>query len=578
MLKPSFALSILFLPFGFHSIQAQGQPQRTETSAGTATVSGRVTLKGEPARGITVLLLEQRANANNSPRDKTDENGRFRFTGMAAGRYSISAMAPGYFSPGASAMDRGGQALNVAEGENIDNISLELRGGGVIAGTVTDSRGRPAVEEMVKLSKLSKDGKPQGSQFYTMNFEMYRTDDRGAYRIFGVPEGRYLVSVGLNQMEREIGVTSYRVFYPRAYYPGVDSETEAKVVEVSEGSEATDVDIKLPEPKQTCEISGQVVDADTGQPVAGVEVVIGSLTPDGKPSGSWTGNGTQSGANGEYRLTGSFPGRYALFVRPDASSAPTARGARNEAAADGFISEPVILNVEDDVAGVQIKVRQGASISGVAVIEGTNDPKILSKLSQVNLYTSVMVGNRNSFTMASGGRGRINSDGGFRVRGLQAGKVFFSVSVSPNAHSLVLARIEHNGTTMREGIEIEAGQHLNGVRLVLAYGTLKLRGELKIVGGAAPDGLRFRVSAQRVDQTPQGQNADVDARGQFLFENLLPGEYEVRAFPSSNPTSGRLDPQIFRLILSLKERVVVTGDNTQPVVLVLDLNRKEGNR
>jgi hypothetical protein len=132
---------------------------------------------------------------------------------------------------------------------------------------------------------------------------------------------------------------------------------------------------------------------------------------------------------------------------------------------------------------------------------------------------------------------------------------------------------------MRDGIEIEAGQHLTGVRLVLAYGTFKLRGELKIVGGAAPDGLRFRVNASRVDQPAQGPSpADVDARGQFLFENLLPGEYEVRAFPSSNPTSGGLDPQIMRLIFLLRERVVVTGDNTQPVVLVLDLSRKEGNR
>jgi hypothetical protein len=135
---------------------------------------------------------------------------------------------------------------------------------------------------------------------------------------------------------------------------------------------------------------------------------------------------------------------------------------------------------------------------------------------------------------------------------------------------------------MRDGIEIEAGQHLTGVRLVLAYGTLKLRGELKIVGGAAPDGLRFRVNARRVDQPAQGQDADVDARGQFLFENLLPGEYEVRAFPSSNPTSWQLDPQIMpqimRLIFSQNERVVVTGDNIQPVVLVLDLSRKEGNR
>src|SRR5215475_13323240 len=306
MPKSWFTLGILVSLFSL-CLEVSIGAQSRETKPETATISGLVTLKGEPARGITVLLQEQRANANNTPRAKTDENGRFRFTGVAAGRYSISAIAPGYFSPGDSELGRVGQALNVAEGEKIENISLELRRGGVIAGSITDSQGRPAVEEMVNLSKLSTDGKPQNYRFYTLYSEMYRTDDRGAYRIFGVPEGRYLVSVGQEQRAGSVGITSYRVFYPRAYYPGVDSETEAKVVEVSEGSEAIDVNIKLPEPKQTCEISGQVVDADTGQPVAGIQVVIGSLTPDGRLSGGWTGNGAPSGANGEFRLTGVFP-------------------------------------------------------------------------------------------------------------------------------------------------------------------------------------------------------------------------------------------------------------------------------
>ena len=47
MSKLSFTLSILVLHCAFHSIQAQPG----ETKTGTATISGRVTLKGEPARG-----------------------------------------------------------------------------------------------------------------------------------------------------------------------------------------------------------------------------------------------------------------------------------------------------------------------------------------------------------------------------------------------------------------------------------------------------------------------------------------------------------------------------------------------
>jgi len=142
-------------------------------------------------------------------------------------------------------MGRGGQTLNVAEGEKIENINIDIKRGGVIAGSVTDSQGRPVIEERVNLNKLDKDGKPQNNWFYNPSLEMYLTDDRGAYRIFGLPEGRYLVSVGQEQRPGSVGITSNRVFYPRAYHPGVSDESKAKVIEVSEGSEATDRDLFL---------------------------------------------------------------------------------------------------------------------------------------------------------------------------------------------------------------------------------------------------------------------------------------------------------------------------------------------
>ena len=55
MRKLGIALSILILPFAFHSIQAQ----TAEVKTGTATVSGRVTLKSEPARGVVVHLQSE---------------------------------------------------------------------------------------------------------------------------------------------------------------------------------------------------------------------------------------------------------------------------------------------------------------------------------------------------------------------------------------------------------------------------------------------------------------------------------------------------------------------------------------
>jgi len=389
--------------------------------------------------------------------------------------------------------------------------------------------------------------------------EMCLTDDRGVYRMFGLPEGRYLVSVGQDQRRGSAKISTGKVFYPRAYYTGVTGESEAKAVEVGEGSEVTNIDIRLTELKRTYEISGRVVNADTGQSVAGAGIVIGSLTPDGKPR-TWTIDGSQSSTNGEFRLTGVVPGKCALLVRSGSDS--------------GFISEPVILNVEEDVDGVEIKVRQGASISGVAVIEGTNDQKILSKLSEVSLYASVLTGNPNFWTPSIGGSSKINADGSFRIGGLQAGKAHISSVGTQNTKDLLLGRIEYNGATLSNEIEIEAGQQMTGVRVVLIYSSLKLRGELKVIGLAAAAGLRFRIIAHRVDQS-SGTGAEVDARGQFVFEHISPGEYELRALPDNTPNIERLDERIMRMIYAFKERVVVAGDNPHPVVLVIDLNKKD---
>src|SRR5215813_7005890 len=185
---------------------------------------------------------------------------------------------------------------------------------------------------------------------------MYRTDDRGAYRIYGLPEGRYRVSVGDEQKPGSVGISSSRLFYPRVYYPDATRESKAKVIEVSEGSEATDVDITVPDPKKTYDVYGQVVDADTGQPVAGVEIAIGGVTQEGMLTGGYRGHEELSKPNGEFRLMGVMPGRYALLVRP---------GSTNDS---GFISEPVIFDLsEGDATGVDVKVRQSPNTRGLTI-------------------------------------------------------------------------------------------------------------------------------------------------------------------------------------------------------------------
>jgi hypothetical protein len=559
----NFALGILVLPFAFHSVQSQA----AETKTGTATVSGRVTLKSEPARGVMVVLVTQGRSVSDAPRARADESGRFNFTGVQAGRYSVTAAVPGYVSPDDTNFGMRGKTINVADGEKVENLDIEIKRGGVIAGRITDSQGRPLIEERVNLSKFDANNRPQSYFNYSVNFEMYQTDDRGYYRVYGLPEGRYLVSVGYANSPGSATITSKSEFYQRVFYPNAASESEAKVLKVSEGSVAEDIDITVTDPKLTYDVYGRVIDAGSGQPVAGVEVVIGGVTREGKYAGGYAGSGARSGPNGEFRIFGVASGKCAIFARPDDSSG------------GGYISDPVIVDIgEEPLTGVEVRVRQGASISGIVVIEGTNDPKVSAKLSQIRLGAVVRSTNSGPQALSHGGSASVNADGGFRLSGLQLGKADISID-SSRSDGFVLSRIERNGAPAPYGIDIEAGEQVTGVRVVLHYGALAIRGEVKIVGGALPTGYKLFASPRRLDQPAQRLSGpEIDARGQFVIENLLPGEYEIRVVPFFYPDGQPLSPEIRRLISSVKERVVLSGPNQQPITLVIDLSQKERDR
>jgi len=569
MSKLRLALGMLVLPLAFHSIQAQGAAQSAEAKNGTATVSGRITLKGEPARDVTVILQAQIPGALNSPRARTDESGRFNFTGVAAGRYSVSALAPGYASPEDTSLGVLGKTLNIAEGEKVDNVDFEIRRGGVIAGRVKDSQGRPVIEETITLSKRDRNNQPQNYFTYSPNFDMYRTDDRGVYRIYGLPKGRYLVSVGIAQAPGVDNMTSSRAFYPRVFYPNSTSESEAKAIEVSEGSEATDVDITVSDPKQTRDISGRVVDAGTVKPVPDLEVDILAISSDGRGMGISSGDKVQSESDGAFRMPGVMPGKYQLFV-------PGREENR------GYVGDELkIIDIsEADATGIELKVRQGtASISGGVVIEGTNDPKVLAKLSQINVKADVDLADQSVWGSVGSLPVDVNADGSFRISDLQAGKAKIEASAPPDMRGITVARIERNGTPAHEGIELAAGEHVNGVRVVLHYYVeLTLRGAMKVVGGAMPAGYGFYATARRTDQNVQYLwLALIDERGQFVFENMAPGAYEIGIdpFPHSFP---HFVEEIRQRFSSVKQKVVVGGDNQQPFTLVVDLSRKEADK
>ena len=218
-----FALSFLL------TIQLAAQ---TVQKPGTATISGRVVLKGEPAAGASVGLQPQQTSPGGAPafpdrskysRIKTDAEGRFSFSSLNAGQYRIVALAPGFVSADDSQLT-GGKLVNLADGENLENVELRLKPGAVITGRVTDPTGNPVVEKTVQLSKM--DARGNFTRF-NVGFQSLTTDDRGVYRVHSLPAGKYKVSVGYSP-EDGFRPEMSMLYYLKTFHPDVIDESRRR--------------------------------------------------------------------------------------------------------------------------------------------------------------------------------------------------------------------------------------------------------------------------------------------------------------------------------------------------------------
>jgi protocatechuate 3,4-dioxygenase beta subunit len=531
---------------------AQAQQQAT----GTGTITGRVMAGDKPAQGVPVVLMpvnQYSPERKTVARATTDAEGRFRLMNIAAGRYAVLPAAPAFVlaSNAIDFMNRG-KSVNLEEGEAIDNIDFTMVRGGVVTGRVMDADGQPVVGQNVKLATSAQSNERRGMFSYSSS--MFQTDDRGVYRIYGIPQGRYVLSAGEDSSGGMLPVGLRRAgVYTRTFHPGVTDEAKATVVEVTEGSETTNVDITLGRRATTYAVSGTVIDSETGKPVANANTGYGTLM-EGDRGMDFTSIGTRTDAEGRFRFEGLLPGRYAAFAQSGEQ--------------DENYSVPARFEINDgDVTGLVIKIKRGASLSGVVVIEGTSDRSVLARLSQLRLAYWPESGQMTAPVFGQGAV--INPDGSFHITGLPPSKLRLMLSSWPQVKGFSMLRVERDGVEQRAGIiDIPAGTQVSGVRVVVEYGTGIVRGQVRVENGTLPEGTRLYVSARRPASTePSLLGGEVDARGHFLLEGLPPGEYQLRL-------AGRLG-QSNRPVPPVLQNVSVTNGVETAVTLVIDLNAKE---
>lgn len=536
---------------------------QTPAKEPTASVAGHVTMGGKAAPGITVVATFRNSFFDNKTVAKTttDEDGNYKLASLAAGRFTILPLAKSYVVASGSAYKEPGQEVNVAEAEAITKIDFALVRGGVVTGRITDADGHPLIGERVNIV-LKDNSADTGPQVYMFGATRNQTDDRGVYRVYGLGPGSYKVSVG--QASGGGGAASIMGMggsqYVKTFFPGVEDETRATIIEIKEGAEVPNVDITVGKPSSGYAVSGRVVEADSGKPVANVYIGHSMLDASNKQVGGMNFTGNQTDANGKFHLEGLRPGHYSVYTFAAGQSNST-------------YSEPVTFDVADsDVTGIEIKVRQGATISGVAVVENNSDPAVAALLQTASLYAYI---EQKGSSAPSYGQSRIGPDGSFHMSGLAPGKARIGMQGFPTPpKGLTLVRTELDGLDQKEGIEVAAGAQINGVRLLFAYGTGSVRGDVMVQGGSLPDGTSLSVILRSVagDSRRLNRYAELDARFHFVVENIPPGNYELVVNKVMPMSGGKVGPPVELL----KQPVTVANGAEVKVNLVVDLTAKGG--
>jgi protocatechuate 3,4-dioxygenase beta subunit len=543
------------------STVTRGQTREAKPKA-TGSISGHVILNGKAAVGIPVAAYggETMVRRIAAARAVTDNDGYYILSQLAPALYQVATLAPSLTTaePGSGPSYGYGsfsssKTINLAAGEMVSDIDLKLVRGSVITGRITDADNKPVIEERVALQQVDENGNPaRGGGQLIFNNQMYQTDDRGVYRLYGLPAGRYKISVGASGS----GIVSFsrRPYYPRTFYPDVSDQAKASVIEITEGAEANNIDIKVGSSVNAYSVSGRVIDSESGQPVPGTRIgFVINIKDQERPGTFYTG--VTSDSRGEFKVDGLGPGSYGAYV-----SSETNGGA--------FYSDPANFEIIDrDVSGVAVKAIRGLSLNGFVATEGDVQKGALAQPAGLRVSASMMQTSRTQ--LASGGSAVVAADGSFQIDGLRPGRISLSVyTLAASSIRPSIVRIEHGGIGLPQGFEIQAGQSVSGLRVVISYGTGVIRGTVRFEGGALPIDSQSFISCRR-EGADGATGAQLDARGHFVINNLAPGAYEVMLqLVSRNSTFRPGQPQ--------KQTVSVSNDAEAEVTFNVDLKPKEG--
>jgi len=401
-----------------------------------------------------------------------------------------------------------------------------LKKGAAITGTVTNADGEPVVLVPIVATQIRNELGRRNEYIY--GFPRY-TDDRGIYRLYGLPPGTYLIAAASKALRSTM--SPYEDHTP-TYYPSSTREGATEVV-VNYGSEATGIDIRYRGDAGHA-ISGWLMYHSPEVANVAFSVV---LMRDWNDSVEAQTSARFRAAESAFSLNGVPDGDYHLVARLVSIQDD-----------DGASSKRVPIKVRGhDITGMSINIMPLGSLSGRSILDPAaksarcETKRVPAIEENMMSFTNLESDTDDESSRYSSGLLSPDGQGDFVFQGLNPGRYRIdSRSVLDESWYIKTVTVPSPTNTPVDiggnGIIVRSGQRTNGVRVVLGQGAASVRGQVltEKEGGSLPDHLRvYLVPSEQnfAEDLLRYIEADVQTDGSFKLLNAAPGKYWLIARP-----------------------------------------------
>ena len=487
------------------------------------------------------------------PVTTTDSSGRFTFTNVAAGRYTVRVERNGYF--GMSIIGASPMALTnavITAGQTVV-VGVAMTPTAVISGQVRDSAGRPMSNVDVQAYRV----------FYVSGMPLLDpvaskpTDDLGEYRLIWVLPGEYYVAV----MPRPPSAATIAARNPQdvmTFFPHATDASTAIPVVVRAGEEASGIDIGVrrvrpfhiygtvnsyvPPPPVSANAQGVFAVIDQVQNnLATLFIAPRNTTLVDNEDVNSVASVPLNNSSGQFDIPNILPGSYDIFARVNDKDSP----------AFGHVEVDI---VNQDVTGLKVDVRSSVVVSG-SVTVATPDRSIPPMESwRVTLEASGSLA-KMGFGVRGGPIGArfspVSKDGTYRIQGVPPGH--YRLRVTGLSGGFYVDSIRQNGTSVFDsGFDVGV-EPPTPMQIVVKSGAGSVEGMSQpgAMVALVPDGHRQVYALY--------YGATADGAGAFVMRGVAPGDYKIFAWESL-PAGGYLNADFLKKYEDSGRTVTVTPD------------------